>query len=56
METTNDTFLETLYYTMKGYSVDFTKLILEHITKVFSLSRNYPMHYSNLLTHIFKDF
>jgi len=36
--------------------VNFTKLILEYMTKVYNLSQNYPFPYSNLLTRIFKVF
>lgn len=55
-EIANDPLLETLSYIMEGYSIDFTNFILEYITKVYNLSRNYPLPYSNLLTHIFKAF
>jgi len=36
-EITNDTPLKTLYYIMEGYSIDFTELILEYMTKVCNL-------------------
>jgi len=55
-ETTTDTLLETLYYIMESYSVDFTKLILEYMTNVCNLSINFPLCYSNLLMYIFRYF
>ena len=54
-ETTNDTLFKT-YYIKEGYYVDFAELILECMTKVYNLSRNFPLPYFNLLTHIFKAF
>jgi len=44
-ETTNDTLLEALYYIMEGYSVDFVKFTLEHMTKVYNLIRNVNSRY-----------
>jgi len=55
-ETTNYTLLETLYYIIEGYSMDFAELIFKYMTKVCNLSKNYPLPYTNLLTYIFKVF
>ena len=41
---------------MEGYAVDFAELILEYMIKVYNLTWNFPLLYSNLLTHIFKYF
>ena len=34
--------------------MDITEFILEYMAKVYNLSRNYALPYSNFLTHIFK--
>jgi len=41
---------------MEGYLVDFVRLILEYMTRVYNLARNFLLYYSNVLTHIFKYF
>jgi len=47
-ETANDALLETLSYTMKGYSMDFGKLNLEYMNKAYNLFRNLPLSYLTL--------
>ena len=41
---------------MEGYSVHFAELFLEYMTKIYNLPWNFPLPYSNLLTHISKYF
>lgn len=55
-EKNNDTLFETFYYIIKGYSIDFVKIICKYMTKVCNLAHNFPLPYLNLLTYIFKYF
>jgi len=50
------TMSELLCHILKGYDVNFTKIILHYIERVREASRKSALPYVNLLTKIFKHF